>query len=97
VLLDAFNPGKSDLRIALALMTGPNQEWFESEMRSLKPGAWTTGVRFDLTFSNWKCKKDNFQTFAFKPGDLNNVRNLVLLVYSGGTAGNLYIDNLRVE
>ncbi|MCX7935035.1 MAG: hypothetical protein N3A66_07225, partial [Planctomycetota bacterium] len=96
IVFDAFNPEKADARLAVAVVTGPAFEWYESRTAVAKAGEWTMGLRFDLTFSNWKCKATGWN-HAVKPADLNNVRTLWILIYNGGASGNIYLDSIRIE
>lgn len=96
LVMDLYNPGKSPVKISAAIVTGANFEWYESKTQIAKPEAWTLGVRFDLTRSQWKSKATNWVHRA-KPEPLNNIRNLVLLVYNNRSEGVLYVDALHFE
>ncbi len=96
IVFDAFNPEKADARVAVAVVTGPAFEWYESRTAVAKAGGWTMGMRFDLTFSNWKCKASGWN-HAVKPSDLNNMRTLWILIYNGGNNGGIYLDSIRIE
>ena len=96
IVFDVFNPEKADVRLAVAVVTGPAFEWYESRTAVAKAGDWAMAMRFDLTFSNWKCKATGWN-HAVKPADLDNVRTLWILIYNGGANGIIYLDSIRIE
>ncbi len=99
LLFDVFNPGKKPVKVAVAVVTGGNYDWYESKMVLARKGDWTLGkdrMRFDLTLSTWKSKATGW-AHRTKPENLNVTRNLVILVYNGRSEGTVYVDNIRFE
>ncbi len=97
LLMDVYNPGKKPLRLAVAVVTGPGYEWYESRVDPAPPETWSLGLRFDFTRNtHWKSKKTNW-VYRTKPADLNNVRSLTILIYNGHTTGKCFIDAIRFE
>ncbi len=96
LLMDIYVPDDKPVRLAVALVTGNNFEWYESKTVILPGGEWTMGVRFDLTLATWKAQKSGWN-HTLKPDNLDQVRNLNLLVYNGRQEGKIYVDSVRLE
>lgn len=95
IVMDVFNPGQRPLQIGIAVVTG-NHEWFESTTKTVPPGKWTLGVRFDLTRKQWKSKATNW-VHRTQPANLNNTRRIHILLHNGRENGKIYLDNFGFE
>jgi len=95
VLFDVYNPAGREVRIALALVTGAGQEWYESKQEAIPAEKWVR-MRFDLTRKAWKSKGTGWRHTA-APADLSDVRNMVILIYNRRLASTVCVGAVRFE
>jgi hypothetical protein len=89
---DVYNPGSLG-SLGIAMITGPDQVWVESDGVGVPSGKLTT-LSFDLTASTYKTEATNWE-FRAAIADLNEVSRLAIIVYPAKT-GSIIIDSLRI-
>ncbi|MFH1708051.1 MAG: hypothetical protein ABIF71_09045 [Planctomycetota bacterium] len=92
---DAFNPDAAPLSMAIAFVTAPTYDWYESRTVLLKPG-WNLNVRFDLNSTAYKTK-DTAWDFKSDIKNRQNTEQFILLPYNGSRAIEIILDNIRFE
>lgn len=96
----AFNPGDRPLRLALAIKTvakkGNEEQWefFESQQFQIKPGDRWQEVKFDLKDKTWKSAATGWANSG-SIQNLDDVREMQLLVYNGASDGALLLDGIE--
>jgi hypothetical protein len=88
--LDLFNPG-SAVDVVVALTTGPDQIWYESNNFPLAAGQ-QTRVVFDLTAGDYKAASTNWE-FRATITDLNAVRRLAIIIIPA-SSGSVFLDDV---
>jgi hypothetical protein len=91
VSFDIFHEGTVD-GVGLALTTGPDSVWHESDSVPVQRGK-TVTVIFDITAGNYKTAAANWE-FRSSIADLDNVVRLSIVLYPRET-GCVVVDNLR--
>ena len=94
VVMTMSNPGSRPARVALALKTGANFEFFETPERLVAPGA-TEDLRFDLHARTFKCQASNWEHNR-EVAHLEDVRELMLMIYNGTEAAEVVIAGIDV-
>jgi hypothetical protein len=89
---DVYNPGSLG-SLGIAMITGPDQVWVESDGVGVPSGKLTT-LSFDLTASTYKTEATNWE-FRAAIADLNEVSRLAIIVYPAKT-GSIIMDSLRI-
>jgi hypothetical protein len=87
-----FNPG-SAVDVVVAITTGPDQVWYESNNFPLAAGL-VNRVVFDLSASDYKAASTNWE-FRATIADLNAVHRLAIIILPA-TSGWVYLDNVLV-
>jgi hypothetical protein len=90
--LDVFNPS-SLTGVGIALTTGADNVWYESDSLPLAANKQTT-LTFDLTSATFKAASTNWE-FRAKISDPNSVSRLAIIIYPA-KSGSAFIDNLRI-
>ncbi len=88
-----FNPGSLS-SIGIAMLTGPDKVWVESDGVGAPVGRQTT-ISFDLRAATYKTEATNWE-FRASIANLNNVERLAIIVYPAKT-GSIFIDNIRIS
>ncbi len=95
VLVDAFNPLSANLKLALAVGTGNDWFWQETDVVILLPGA-NNDIKFDLLAKRMKSAKTNW-SFAADIENPNAVRRVVFKLFTDEPAkGSVFLDNIRL-
>ena len=89
----AFNGEKRQVGIAIAIITA--KDYYESRPITVRPD-WNTDLGIDLREKKFKCKASNWRFEAAVEG-LDQVRQVLFLVYSGNQKALLYLDDIRAE
>lgn len=90
---DIYNPGNL-AGVGIALTTGTDKIWYESDSIPIETGEQTT-LSFDLTASTYKAASTNWE-FQASIADLNNVSRLAIIIYPI-QSGSAFLDNLRLS
>lgn len=88
-----FNAEKNRCEVAIALITAA--DYFESRTISVRPD-WNLDLEIDLKGKDFKSKETNWR-FETAIKSLDQVRQLILLVYCGRQKALLYFDAVRAE
>ncbi|MGH9937357.1 MAG: hypothetical protein ACREAM_14010, partial [Blastocatellia bacterium] len=90
------NPG-GPVKIALAVSTGPQLLWHESQPHTLIGGLnkWNK-VSFDLSSRMWKSSATNWQ-FNGEIKNLEDVRKVSIILYDYPAASSIYIDDMTIS
>lgn len=94
-VLDLYNPANYVISMAIAFVTSPGYNFYESKGVMLQPG-WNLNIEFDLTTSDYKSKATNW-TFKSDIKNKNSLVQFILLVYNGSRKGIVFIDNIKIE
>jgi len=94
-VMDIYNPEKCVVSVAIAFVTSPGFNWYESKCRLVNPG-WNLGVRFDLTGKDFKAKETGWR-FSSPLKHRENVVQFIILVYNGTRTGTIFFDYIRFE
>lgn len=89
----AQTPGDKPLSIAIGVKTGSKYLFHESPQQQVKPGQDFQKLRFDFKAANFKSAASawNYNT---RVADLNDVKEIQLLIYNGKGDGTLIISNM---
>jgi len=90
--MDIYNPG-SPCQMAIALRTGVTWDWYEAERITLTNG-WNH-ISVFLQSPVWMCDANHW-TYTSPIANLNNVKQLAILVYSSNGIGSIYLDNVKL-
>jgi hypothetical protein len=90
---DIFNPGRLST-IGIAMLSGPDKVWYESDGIGAAEGASVT-LSFDLASATYKAASTNWE-FSAAIADLNTVSRLAIIVYPA-KSGSIFIDNIRLS
>jgi hypothetical protein len=93
LLFSAFNGEKTPANVAVAIITA--KDYYESRPVIVRPD-WNTDLSVELASGKFKCKGTNWR-FEAKVEGLDQVRQLLLLLYTGRREALLYFDNVRAE
>jgi hypothetical protein len=95
VLVDVFNPLSANLKLALAVGTGTDWFWQETDVVILLPGA-NNDIKFDLLTKRMKSAKTNW-SFAADIENPNAVRRVVFKLFTDEPAkGSVFLDDIRL-
>jgi hypothetical protein len=89
----AQNPGDKPLSIAIGIKTGSKYLFHESPQQVVKPGQAFHKLRFDFKAANFKSAASNWEN-NIRVADLNDVKEIQLLIYNGSADGSLVISNM---
>jgi hypothetical protein len=87
---DVFNPGAA-ASLTVAVTTGPDRVWYESNNFNL-PAGQLSRVVFDLSAGDYKAASTNWE-FRTSIADLNDVHRLAIIVFPA-ESGEVYLDNV---
>jgi len=91
---DLFNPQDHSVEVSLALQTGPDFVWHESERVKLVPG-WNHDVTVQVDGPTWKTVDSNW-TNSDTLKNANDLRQVNLLVYPGNPEkGEVFLSRVR--
>ncbi len=90
------NTSDKPVNISVALKTGDRYLFHESPQKTIQPGDEFQQVRVDLKGSNFKSIASSWANTG-RIADLNDVRQLQIIIYNGHTDGELVIDNLGFQ
>jgi hypothetical protein len=90
-VLQVANPGSQPVALALAVKTG-NWVFFESTTQTVAPGP-ATELRFDLRATTYKSQSSDWNPTG-KIAQLDDVRELQLLVYNGNAEAQLVLAQM---
>ncbi len=101
LVLDAINPQTNAVGVAIALQTGPEWQWFESQLVSLQPGI-NKDIHFDLTGKTFKSDRTKGLETGLEYTDaltnLAQLQRISIVIYIGRSAKiSVYFDNVRWE
>jgi hypothetical protein len=88
-----FSAERGRVEVGLALITAA--DYYESRPVTVRPD-WNQGLSIDLQNDKWKCQKTNWR-FEARVEKLDDVRQIILLVYCGTTKALLYFDAIAAE
>jgi hypothetical protein len=94
-VMDVYNPDKRVISVAIAFVTNPGYNWYESKGIVLKQG-WNLNVKFDLTGKDFKSKATNWM-FNSKIKNRDNIVQFIVLIYNGTREGTLFFDNVKFK
>ena len=89
----AQTPGDKPLSIAIGVKTGSKYLFHESPQQQVKPGQDFQKLRFDFKAANFKSAASGWN-YNTRVGDLNDVKEIQLLIYNGNAEGTLIISNM---
>ncbi|MBA3699488.1 MAG: tetratricopeptide repeat protein [Planctomycetes bacterium] len=89
----ALTPGDKPLSIAIGVKTGSKYLFHESPQQQVKPGQEFQKLRFDFKAANFKSAASSWN-YNTRVGDLNDVKEIQLLIYNGSADGVLIISNM---
>ncbi|MBI2193081.1 MAG: VCBS repeat-containing protein [Planctomycetes bacterium] len=95
-LFDARQTGEQPIRIAWALTTEPDAQFFESAPIVLPPGPWVRDIDIGLLSRSFKCAASDWDLTS-PLLHRHRVSRLTLLVYDAPENGSLLIDRLRPD
>ncbi len=87
------NPGDKPLSIAIGVKTGTKYLFHESPQQQVKPGPTFQKLRFDFKGANFKSAASGWN-YDTRVADLNDVKELQILIYNGKADGSLIISNM---
>ncbi len=90
------NTSDKPVNISVALKTGDRYVFHESPQKTIQPGDEFQQVRVDLKGSNFKSIASSWANTG-KIADLNDVRQLQIIIYNGHNDGELVIDSLGFQ
>lgn len=90
---NVFNAEKSRCEVAIALITAA--DYFESRTVAVRPD-WNLDLEIDLKAKDFKSKETNWR-FETAVKSLDQVKQVILLVYGGRQKALLYFDAIRAE
>ena len=93
LLVDIVNPAKAPVKIALAVLTNPGFQYFESKPVLIRPGL-NPSVMFKLKKSDWKCEKSSWQHTAQIENPAGCYEIVFVVYYTA--PGQLILDNVRL-
>jgi hypothetical protein len=91
----AQNPGTRDLALAVAVKTGNGWTYFESLAQRVPAGR-AAVLRFDLQAPTWKSAASSWRHDG-RVGDLNDVRELQILIMNGGAPAEVVVGGIDVR
>ena len=91
--MNVYSDLKGGARIALGLMTGLNEQYFESRPVYIKPG-FNKDVAFNLEAEAFKCEASDWR-YTTKIANPELARRIVILVYPSEPRGRIRIDDIR--
>lgn len=94
LLFDVYNYQKTPISIAVALIDNKN-EYYESRTIRVMHG-WNIDQMMDVKKTNWKTKTSNWRHTA-EVKNINDIRQIIFLVYNGRSKSMLSFNNIRVE
>ena len=89
----AQNPGDKPLAIAIGVKTGAKYLFHESPQQQVKPGQEFQKLRFDFKAANFKSAASGWN-YNTRVADLNDVKEIQVLIYNGQADGALIISNM---
>lgn len=89
----AQTPGDKPLSIAIGIKTGSKYLFHESPQQQVKPGPEFQKLRFDFKAANFKSAASSWN-YDTRVTDLNDVKEIQLLIYNGNGDGTLIISNM---
>lgn len=89
----AQTPGDKPLTLAIGIKTGSKYLFHESPQQQVKPGQEFQKLRFDFKAANFKSAASGWN-YNTKVTDLNDVKEIQVLIYNGQTDGTLIISNM---
>jgi hypothetical protein len=89
----AQNPGDKPLAIAIGVKTGSKYLFHESPQQQVKPGQEFQKLRFDFKGANFKSAASGWN-YSTRVADLNDVKEIQVLIYNGRSDGSLIISNM---
>jgi hypothetical protein len=89
----AQNLDKKPLAVAIAVKTGSKYIFHESPQQLVKTGEEFHKLRFDLKAANFKSAASNWENNT-AIADLNDVKEIQLLIYNGRQSGTLIISSM---
>jgi hypothetical protein len=89
----AQTPGDKPLSIAIGVKTGSKYLFHESPQQQVKPGQTFQKLRFDFKAANFKSAASGWM-YDTRVADLNDVKEIQLLIYNGSADGALIISNM---
>jgi hypothetical protein len=87
------NPGDKPLSIAIGVKTGTKYLFHESPQQQIKPGQEFQKLRFDFKAANFKSAASGWM-YNTRVADLNDVKEIQVLIYNGSADGALIISNM---
>ena len=96
LLFEAVNRAETPVRVAWAVRTGAEKEYFESPPVELPAGRWRYDLAVDFTARNFKCAATDWE-YRSPLRNRHHAISLTLLVYGAPEQGTLLIDRLRPE
>jgi hypothetical protein len=88
----AQTPGDRPVNVAVAVKTGNQYVFHESPQMTVKPGDFQQ-LKFDLKASNFKSAATGWAGTG-RVADLNDVKEVQVLIYNGSSDGSLLITNM---
>lgn len=95
----AANRGSDDLRLGIAVKTGGEWTYFESKPQvvpATQSGQEFSQLTFDLGAADYKAKTSNWE-YKASIANLEQVRELQLLIHNGRAEGSLWIAGIAFE
>jgi hypothetical protein len=94
--LEAHHSSAAPLSLALAVMTGAGEKYYESKAVSVAPGAWKYDLKIDLTSKDYKCVATQWK-HSTGIGEMKELRRLTLLIRGGKGEEEIALDRIRLE
>jgi hypothetical protein len=89
----AQTPGDKPLSLAIGVKTGSKYLFHESPQQQVKPGQEFQKLRFDFKAANFKSAASGWN-YNTRVADLNDVKEIQVLIYNGNADGVLIISNM---
>lgn len=88
----AFNAEKKPVELAVAIITST---FYESRPVQVRPD-WNMDLSINLKSKKFKCQETNWR-YEAEIDDLDKVKQIIFLIYTGKRKALLYLDNIRAE
>ncbi|HEY3324660.1 MAG TPA: FG-GAP-like repeat-containing protein [Planctomycetota bacterium] len=96
LLFEARNQSARPVKLAIAINTAGETNYFESPLIELPPNCWKHDLQVDLAAKNFKCPASQWKHTA-PIADRGHVVKICILIYDAPDSGALFIDRMRLD
>lgn len=93
-VFDAYNNTAGAMKVAVALVTSPGWQYFESKQLPLPPRLWKQGLEIDLAGGDFKCEESGWQ-YTSTVKNLQSTIQILLLIYNTEEQGTVFFNNIN--